>query len=51
MSRGKRQSALAEWRRALPAAQEPAKITELEQKLSRMKNRVAQKAAAAAQSR
>jgi tetratricopeptide (TPR) repeat protein len=45
------EKALAEWRRALPAAQEPAKIAELEQKLSRLKNRVAQKAAAAAQPR
>jgi tetratricopeptide (TPR) repeat protein len=45
------EKALAEWRRALPAEQEPAKITELEQKLSRLKNRVAQQAAPAEQPR
>jgi tetratricopeptide (TPR) repeat protein len=45
------EKALAEWRRSLPADQEPAKITELEQKLSRVKNRVAQQAAPAAQPR
>jgi tetratricopeptide (TPR) repeat protein len=39
------EKALAEWRRASPAEQEPAKISELEQKLSRLKNRVAQKSA------
>jgi hypothetical protein len=36
------EKALAEWHRALPADQEPAKIAELEQKLSLVKNRVAQ---------
>lgn len=36
------EKALTEWHRALPADQEPAKISELEQKLSRVKNRVAQ---------
>jgi tetratricopeptide (TPR) repeat protein len=43
--------ALAEWRRALPAEQQPGKIAELEQKLSRLKNRVAQQGAPAAQPR
>lgn len=42
------EKALEEWRRASPATQEPEKITELEQKLSRVKNRVAQQAAPAA---
>ncbi len=45
------EKALAEWRRASPAEQEPAKITELEQKLTRLKSRVAQQAAPAPESR
>ena len=43
--------ALAEWRRALPAEQEPGKISELEQKLSRLKNRLAQQASPASEPR
>jgi len=45
------EKALAEWRRSTPSAQEPEKISELEQKLSRVRNRVAQQAAPAAQPR
>ena len=45
------EKALAEWRRALPAEQEPEKIAELEQKLSRLKNRLAQQASPAAEPR
>jgi tetratricopeptide (TPR) repeat protein len=45
------EKALAEWRSALPVAQEPDKITELEQKLSRYRNRVAQQAAPAPEPR
>ncbi len=42
------EKALAEWRRALPADQQPEKVAELEQKLSRVKNRLAQQQAAPA---
>jgi tetratricopeptide (TPR) repeat protein len=45
------EKALTEWRRALPADKEPAKIAELEQKLSRVKNHVAQQIPPAAQPR
>jgi tetratricopeptide (TPR) repeat protein len=45
------EKALEEWRRSSPATQEPEKTTELEQKLSRAKNRVAQQAVPAAQPR
>ena len=43
--------ALTEWRRAAPADREPEKIAELEQKLSLVKNRVAQQPAPTVQSR
>jgi hypothetical protein len=45
------EKALAEWRRASPADREPEKIAELEQKLSLVKNRVAQQPAPGVQSR
>jgi Tfp pilus assembly protein PilF len=45
------EKALAEWRRALPAVQEPDKIAELEQKLSRLKNRLAQQGSPAVEPR
>jgi tetratricopeptide (TPR) repeat protein len=45
------EKALGEWKSSLPAEQEPAKIAELEQKLTRLKNRIAQRPATAPQSR
>jgi tetratricopeptide (TPR) repeat protein len=45
------EKAVAEWRRALPADQQPSKVADLEQKLSRVKNRVAQESVPAAEPR
>jgi Tfp pilus assembly protein PilF len=45
------ENALSELRRALPADQQPSKVAELEQKLSRLKNRVARQSVPAADSR
>jgi tetratricopeptide (TPR) repeat protein len=45
------EKALAEWHRALPSELEPDKIAELEEKLSRVKNRLVQQAPPAAESR
>jgi tetratricopeptide (TPR) repeat protein len=45
------EKALSEWRHALPSELEPRKIAELEEKLSRLKNRLVQQAPSAAEPR